>query len=62
MDGISLEHLTQMPKSPGLYERFFSSNLRAIITKHRLDLEAGSKPFYSQTMRAGPEKKKIIED
>ena len=68
MDDISLEHLTQQQKtqvraSPGPYEELFSSNLGAInITKHSLELNPGAKPFYSNPYRAGPEKRKIIED
>ena len=34
---------------------------RINITRHRLDLEEGSKPSYAQPYRAGPEKRKIIE-
>ena len=64
MNDTSLEHLAQQQKTQIRaslihYEELFSSNLGATnITKNRSDLKSRSKLLYSQSHRAGPEKRK----
>ena len=67
-DEISLAHLTsaqqrQVREMAAPFRKLWGPELgRVNITTHRLDLEEGARPSYAQPYRAGPEKRRIIEE